>query len=76
MSCMAFVDVVLLDRERQTMTYMQDVPHDVAMFDFKQFDRVAWGYRCASDTSICVRYFHLCAHLLSAAHPFTNGWQQ
>eukprot|EP01048_Picozoa_sp_COSAG05_P016049 COSAG05_NODE_2017_length_3688_cov_1.674283_2_plen_71_part_00 len=70
MSCMAFVDVVLLDRERQTMTYMQDVPHDVAMFDFKQFDRVAWGYRCASDT------MYLCAHLLSAAHPFTNGWQQ
>jgi hypothetical protein len=45
MSCMSFVDVILLDAESKRMSYMEDVPHDVAMLDFAQKDRVIWGYR-------------------------------
>lgn len=45
MSCMSFVDLILLDKEQQRLVYMEDVPHDVAMLDFDQTNRIVWGYR-------------------------------
>jgi hypothetical protein len=42
---MSFVDVIVFDAETKRVVYMEDVPHDVAMFDLQQHDRVIWGYR-------------------------------